>query len=257
MTSVIICLLLSVPVFAESAISASGEKVYFIDNENLCTADERLKVNEALKRVSEKYGMDVTVYDTRYYNGSDIRVYAADKYEELGYQSAPAGGVMLFLATEDRDWVIVETGEAMTAFNSDARDYISEIVVDNYLNNDNFYEAYIRFAELSDEMIGMEQAGTPYKKPFGGLLATAIALFVGVVAGAVYSQSLKSRNKTVRFKAGATDYVRQNSMHVNTSRDFFLYSNVTRTERANSSDSNSGDFSSSSGSSFSGSSGKY
>lgn len=242
-----------VPVFAGDPSDPEVQR--YVDYVGLLTTDEAAKLEQKLDDISGKQGIDVVVVvmpdvPSDY---SDVRVYAADCYEELGYDD---DGVEFFIAPADRDWTIVECGYGMTAFTDDARDYMSDILVDDYLHDNDYYGGFMKYADLANQMLIQAHNGHPFTKPFNTLFALLIAVVVGAIVGGIVAGAEKGKLKTVRFKPEAADYVKGGSMVVNQSRDFFLYSHVSRTEKPKD-NGKSGSFSSSSGGSFSGSSGKY
>ena len=76
-----------------------------------------------------------------------------------------------------------------------------------------------------------------------GAIAESILvwLLVGVVVGAIAASGILvgmvRKNKNVRFQYGAASYVRDNSFHIHSRRDIYLYRKVSKTARASSSSS--------------------
>ena len=58
-----------------------------------------------------------------------------------------------------------------------------------------------------------------------------IAVCISVVVGFIGSGIMKSKLTSVRYQSGAADYMVPDSFKLNDSRDVYLYSNVTKTER--------------------------
>lgn len=62
-----------------------------------------------------------------------------------------------------------------------------------------------------------------------------IALAIGLVITLIIMTVMKSKLKTVKAKANASDYVRPGSMVLTRDLDIYLYRNVTRTKKQNNS----------------------
>lgn len=82
---------------------------------------------------------------------------------------------------------------------------------------------------------------------------------IGFVIAVIISVVMRSGMKTVRMKPDAADYMKSGSLHINKSRDMFLYNHVTRTAKPKeeSSDGGSSTHTSSSGETHGGSSGSF
>ena len=64
------------------------------------------------------------------------------------------------------------------------------------------------------------------------VIAVCISVVVGIIIGFIGSGIMKSKLKSVSYQSGAADYVVPDSFKLNDSRDVYLYSTVTKTERA-------------------------
>ena len=96
-------------------------------------------------------------------------------------------------------------------------------------------------------------------EPFAVGINLLIALAVGLVAGLLVTGNMRRKLKTVRKQDWAASYVRQGSMNVTRSNDFYLYSTVSKSAKPKNEDNNGGSstHTSSSGDTFGGSSGKF
>lgn len=63
-----------------------------------------------------------------------------------------------------------------------------------------------------------------------------VGIIVGIILGIISSTAIllgmRRANKPVKFQYGAANYVRNNSLHIDTRRDIFLYRRVSKTRRA-------------------------
>lgn len=64
------------------------------------------------------------------------------------------------------------------------------------------------------------------------IIAVCISVVVGIIIGFIGSGIMKSKLTSVRYQSGAADYVVPDSFKLNDSRDIYLYSTVTKTERS-------------------------
>ena len=60
------------------------------------------------------------------------------------------------------------------------------------------------------------------------IIAVCISVVVGIIIGFII---MKSKLASVRYQSGAADYMVPDSFKLNDSRDVYLYSTVTKTER--------------------------
>ena len=63
------------------------------------------------------------------------------------------------------------------------------------------------------------------------VIAVCISVVIGIIIGFIGSGFMKSKLKSVSYQSGAADYVVPDSFKLNDSRDVYLYSTVTKTER--------------------------
>ena len=95
------------------------------------------------------------------------------------------------------------------------------------------------------------------KEPLS-LIWIPISIAVGVCLSFIIVGNMKSKLKTVRFQAAASNYMKNGSLNITESRDLFLYNTVTRTAKPkNNSSSGSSTHTSSSGSTHGGGGGKF
>lgn len=63
------------------------------------------------------------------------------------------------------------------------------------------------------------------------IIAVCISVVIGIIIGFIGSGIMKSKLTSVRYQSGAADYMVPDSFKLNDSRDVYLYSTVTKTER--------------------------
>ena len=218
----------------------------FIDYVGVLTPEEAAAVTEKLDEVSESRQFDTVIVIVPALDGRSARLYAADFYEEYGYGYGTGNdGIILLQAVEARDYGFATTGKGLSVFTESAQDTLEDAFVP-YLRNDDYFRAYMAFAEGVDKAFAMQKTGF-----------VILSLVIGLIVALIVTGVMRSQLKSVKPQKFANLYIRQGSMAVTDMRDYFLYKHTTRTMRSSSSSGGGSGFSSSSGSSFSGRSGKY
>ena len=162
---------------------------------------------------------------------------------------------------EDSDWHVSTTGYGITAVTDAGLKYMSNEFVP-LLSDGDYAEAFDTFADLCDSFITQAKTGDPYdshnlpKEPFNFVVNLLVCLAIGFVVALIYTSKLKSELITVRKQVKADSYVTPGSLQLTGSRDLFLYTQVIKTERAQSGGGSS-THTSSSGTTHGGGGGKF
>ncbi len=141
--------------------------------------------------------------------------------------------------------VIATHGYAIEAFTDAGQEYIME-QVKPYLSDGDYNEAFQMFAMECDDFIMQADEAEPYdvgnlpKEPFDVGANLLIALAVGLVAGVLITGNMRRKLKTVRKQDQAASYVRQGSMKVTRSNEYYLYSTVSKSAKPKNEDSGGG-----------------
>ena len=256
--AVVICFSAAIPVCAEESLSR------LMDNADLLTDSEETSLLSQLDNISEKQEMDIVVVTTDNLEGYTPQEYADNVFDYCGYGIGDnRDGLLLLVSIEDNDWHISTSGYAITAFTDAGREYMSEQFLP-YLSDGEYYKAFSTYADLCDQFITQAKTDEPYdvgnlpKEPFKIWFNVLIALGIGFVFAIIVVLYMKSKLKSVRFQPAATSYVRNGSMNITQSGDFFLYSHLDRRARPKDNDSGgSSTHTSSSGSTHGGGGGKF
>jgi len=242
-------------------VMAAAHPARLVDDANLLSASEKSELTALLDEISERHQVDVVVVTVNSLGGKSPRAFADDYYDYNGYRE---DGVLLLIAMDTRDYWISTSGYGITAFTDAGIDYIEDAFLTD-LSEGDYASAFETYAELCDEFITEARSGKPYddgnmpKSPFPWGQNLLISLAVGFLIAFIATAIMRSKLKTVRSKAGATDYVRDGSFRVTRSLDFFLYRTVSRRARPKNDSSSGGSstHSSSSGRSHGGGGGKF
>lgn len=256
--AVVICFSAAIPVCAEESLSR------LMDDADLLTDSEETSLLSQLDNISENQEMDIVVVTTDSLEGYTPQEYADNVFDYCGYGIGDnRDGLLLLVSIEDNDWHISTSGYAITAFTDAGREYMSEQFLP-YLSDGEYYKAFSTYADLCDQFITQAKTDEPYdvgnlpKEPFKIWFNVLIALGIGFVFAIIVVLYMKSKLKSVRFQPAASSYVRNGSMNVTQSGDFFLYSHLDRRARPKDNDSGgSSTHTSSSGSTHGGGGGKF
>lgn len=273
-----------IPVFLASVLAVSGttgfsvgvfsENVYASEEANtqrladfadLLDADQKEELEVKLDQISENYDCDVVVDIEESIDGMDPTAYADDFFDYNDYgMGNDKSGILFMLTMSERKWAISTHGEAISIFTDAGQEYITDNIV-SYFSDGDYYEGFTQFADLCEKFIVQAQSGEPYDTgnlpeeeiPF--YISFLIALVIGFVIALIVSLVMRSGMKTVHMKPDAADYMKAGSLHINRSRDMFLYHHVTRTEKPKNDNSGGGSstHTSSSGETHGGSSGSF
>lgn len=217
-----LCLTLVFPAFA-------AESSRLIDDADILSDSEEEEILEKLDDLSDAYDADFIIITMETLDGYDIDYYAEYVYEELEYgQGDDNSGLMLFMAMEEREYWIYPHGECCDTFSESTCDNIGNRI-EQYLSEDEFAEAFEAFADA---------CRSQYEFPAGKNLI--ICLVIGLVVALIATGIMRGKLKTVRKQDTANQYTKSGSMRITQSTDLFLYRNVTRTRKAQSSSGGSG-----------------
>ena len=249
-----------------TSVSAS-EFLPLFDEPDLLTDAEETALIAKLEQIAEAEQMEVVVAAFSTIDGASPMEYADDFYDYNGYgYGENRDGLILIVVMDTRDWWISTRGTAITAFTDAGIEYIGDQITP-YLAEGDYHGAFTAFADQCKTFMVQAKTGDPFdvhnlpkppKEPFNTGMALVIAVVGGLVIGLIYTGKLKGQLTSVQAQRAASGYVKQNSLNVTNSRDFFLYRNVTRTEKADDADDGgSSTHTSSSGATHGGGGGKF
>lgn len=219
----LICILLVVLLLLGLSVTAFAALNPVVDNAGILTEEENYQLIQMLAPYGNKTIQIVTVESLE---GENIEVYAENCAENTGV------GVLCVVAVQDRKWCITTSPAYEGAIDGYVIDEISALCVP-YLSNDDYYGAFTVFAEecgyylegYEPNVPGGDSSDSEGMDFFGRFL---ICLVIGLAAGGITAGIMAGKNRSVRPKHSAVEYIRSGSMNVNVSRDIFLYHHVSR-----------------------------
>lgn len=226
----LVCLSLTVPAFAASVDDVDSR---VLDLAGLLTSGEEQKLEQRLDGIGDEYGIYISIVTLGNSYSSDIEAFTENMFFSNGFgRGENEDGILLVIDMSTREWAIFANGLCEEAIsNSDIQD-IGDAMLDD-LSNGNYAEAFHIFADRSEDFLYNHTH-------FNWLLWVVVALVVGLVVALIVTSILRGQLKSVRYRATATDYVKPGSMHLNISRDLFLYRTVSRRPRPKSTSGSSG-----------------
>lgn len=251
-TVLVICLACVMPAAAEFANPAVTDKAGYLTDEQFSD------ITKKLDEIRGKYNFDVSVYIEENMSGDSAMETADDIFDYDGYGAGAAkDGIMLYLSASPRKYWFTTHAYGEHVFNSNGLNYLENNVLP-YLKDDDYYNAFVVYADKTEELLAMAVSGTPYNESEDGWMFT-LCVIVGalgiplIVAFAAMKSKLRKMNTAVGQNY-ASNYVKNGSFNLVNSRDIFLYSSVTKSERVESS---SDSHTSSSGERHGGTGGSY
>jgi uncharacterized protein len=242
----IVAVLLLLVICCAIPVSASDDHPLLVDQAEVLSSEEAIRVEKALQEVSDRYHVDVVVVTVESLGGLSAMAYADDYFDYMGYGVGPdRDGILLLISMEYNDWCISTSGLCLDRFDDAGLDQVEEAILPNLRVRD-FEGAFLSYANACDEVMDFDIVTNL-------LIAVAIGLVTALIVTAVFKSQLKS----VRSQSGAANYMKPGSMNVSRANDIYLYKNVSRRPKPQNNGSGGGSHRSSSGRSHGGRGGKF
>lgn len=253
------------------------------DQAGLMNADQQAILDQKAYELSEAYRMDIVIVTTNSNDGKDVQSYADDFFDENGYGAdKDDSGILLLVSMDTREWAFSTSGNGIYAFTDYSLEVLSEELIP-YLSSGEYYEGFSHYLSCLPTYLDAFQDGKPvdgyasdydpsstedvvyYEEPLTWSDAIIFSSIIGLVVAGISVAVMVFSMNTKRRQSGAGDYLVDNSFQLQTNRDYFLFSNVTKTKRVEENNSNGGSHggggshvhTSSSGRSHGGRSGKF
>ena len=253
------------------------------DQAGLMNADQQAILDQKAYELSEAYRMDIVIVTTNSNDGKDVQSYADDFFDENGYGAdKDDSGILLLVSMDTREWAFSTSGNGIYAFTDYSLEVLSEELIP-YLSSGEYYEGFSHYLSCLPTYLDAFQDGKPvdgyasdydpsstedvvyYEEPLTWSDAIIFSSIIGLVVAGISVAVMVFSMNTKRRQSGAGDYLVDNSFQLQTNRDYFLFSNVTKTKRVEQDNSNGGSHggggshvhTSSSGRSHGGRSGKF
>ena len=248
----VFCLLSALPVYAEF------EQPPITDSVGYLTEEQNKELSARLDKIREQYNFDIVFVSEDRISAYDAQAAADDIYDYNGYgYGENYDGILFYIADSERKYHFSVCGSGETIFNENGLKYLEKMVVP-FLKEDNYYAAVKSYADHTEELLEMAAEGKPFNKRQHSmkyiLCVVAGALLLPLILAYFMMHKKLCAMKTAVKEDYAGNYMKPNSMNLDFSRDIFLYSTVTKTEKPKS---DSGSHTSSSGRSHGGRGGSF
>ena len=239
-------------------VYASFENPSIVDEAGYLMQSELASLTEKLDKVRNEYNFEVAIYTESEMTSDTAEASADDIYDYGGYGAGENDdGIMLYICRDTREYHFTTHGKGREYFNKNGLIYLESKVLP-YLEDDNYYKAFSVYIETADELLSMAKDGNPYNeknlstKYIVGVVL--VCLLTPLLLGFIMMKKKLKKMKTAVENDYAANYIKPGSMNLTTSRDLFLYSRITKTEKPKS---NSGTHTSSSGRTHGGRGGSF
>ena len=221
----LLCAALAVPVFAL-------DQPRFYDEAALLSEADAKALNDKLDALSQQQNFDYAIVTMPALQGNPVDDVAKWYYDNYGIGAGVNhDGVLLLISMEDRDWCICCGGSGNHIINADAKEHISDAMLPD-LSAGNYARAFNTFTDESNAIYEMAKAGETYKAPFPFFSRLLLSLVISLIVALIAVSAMKSNLRSVVKQTAAASYVVPGSLHIEQSTERYLYSNVTRTPRA-------------------------
>ena len=205
------------------------------DEAELLNETEVAQLNSKLESISQKYKAEIRVVTLSSMDGGDIDEFLEYLYDESGFgYGENHDGVLLVVCMDPREYRILSNGFAGEAITSGDIDAIGEAFKSD-LSDGNYADAFDTFADKCEYYLDGHINGFPFNTGKNLLICLGIGLVVALIVTGIWKNQLKS----VRKQSAANAYVKAGTMQITQSGDFFMYRNVTKTQKQSSSSSGS------------------
>ena len=205
------------------------------DEAELLNETEVAQLNSKLESISKKYKAEIRVVTLSSMDGGDIDEFLEYLYDESGFgYGENHDGVLLVVCMDPREYRILSNGFAGETITSGDIDAIGEAFKSD-LSDGNYADAFDTFADKCEYYLDGHINGFPFNTGKNLLICLGIGLVVALIVTGIWKNQLKS----VRKQSAANAYVKAGTMQITQSGDFFMYRNVTKTQKQSSSSSGS------------------
>lgn len=238
---------------------ATAPKV--IDDANLLTAAEESALEQKANALSDAYQMDVVILTVWSLDGKSAETYADDYFDSNGYGIGnDHSGILFLLSMEYRDWYMSTCGDTVYA----VTDYSIQSIFEEiswYLADGRYYEAFNAYLNQLEYYFNAYTQGDPvdgFKDPYEGpgtyypgsyddivyyddpvelvfSVKLLISLAIGGAVGGISIMVMRGQMNTAVAQYGAQSYMKQGTYHLYQHQDIFLYQNISRVRRTQSS----------------------
>jgi len=219
-------------------VYAAFENPSITDGAGYLMQSELTELSKELDNIRNTYDFEVAIYTESDMTSATAEASADDIYDYNGYGAGENDdGIMLYICSDTREYHFTTHGKGLEFFNSNGLAYLESQVLP-HLSEDNYYEAFEAYIDTAAELLEMAKNGEPYNKKNLSITHILFVVLACLIIPLLIAY-LKTKGKLKKMKTAvandcAENYMKPGSMNITFSRDLFLYSHVTRTEKAKS-----------------------
>lgn len=205
------------------------------DSAGYLTKEQNEELSAQLDKIREKYRFDVAFVSEKSLSAYDEQAAADDIYDYNGYGYGESyDGILFYIADSERKYHFSTCGSGEKIFNKNGLAYLEKKIVP-FLKEGDYSTAVKTYADCAEELLEMAAQGKPYNKRQHStkyiLCVIAGAFLLPVFFAFAMMQKKLAKMKTAVKEDNAGNYMKPGSMRLDFSRDIFLYSTVTKTEK--------------------------
>lgn len=219
MKKILIFLFLAL-ILLTTPVAAAPDRL--VDDADLLSMSEEQQIRTQLDDVSWQYDVDIVIVTVNSTDGKSPQAYADDFFDYSGYS---ANGVLLLVDMGGRNWWISTTGSCISTFSGNRIDRLGDRVAAK-LSNGDYSEACREFIDGCESYL----SGAGDTAESGGVQTLLVCAIIGFVIALIVVLVMKSQLKSVR-QQNAGVYEKPGSFRLTRAYELFLYRNVTRTQR--------------------------
>ena len=232
-----------------------------VDNAGLLSPQQEENIRRMADSLSVKYNFDLVIVTERSIGNARAMDYADDFFDYNGYGlGEDRDGCVFLQVTETRDYWFSTSGRGIELLTPTAYSKLQSDTV-KYLSADSPYDAYMGFMLSWEEFLYLDANwGRKYNFFYRyNSVLTSLSWVVAFMIGFIVVGFWKKEMNTALAQTQASGYIVTNSLKFNEKTDQFLYSQVTRSEKPNQTNSSGGGgvHTGSSGRSHGGGGGRY
>ncbi len=207
-----------------SASAANENLPLIIDEEDVLTDEQELKLESRLSELGEKYNMDFVVLINTSTGEKTPTAFADDYFDDNGYgRNDTRDGIILLLSSEKKDITTSTSGSAINSFSDSELEYIEQLLSPQIARGE-YYSALNSFADECDKHISDYLESQKPKYFLYGVIGLCVGLLFAWIKGSKYKGELVS----VVAKGNADDYITPAGLTLAVKEDVFAFSDVSK-----------------------------
>lgn len=238
---------------------SDGRKRFVIDEANIFTPQQEIKLMDMTNEIYSKYGFELVLYttDTKIYK--PIQDFADDYYDYNGYGD---NGMFFMISLDERDYYTSTAGYAINLFDNKKLNRLHNYVLED-LSDDQYYDAFYKYAEEVALSVDAYNNGTAHFIPLSKADASrlikkeAIVFIMAIIIAVVIVKSFEKALNAANKKVEANNNIDYGTFILSHSNDVYVTTQISKIPKSDNNSRGGGSHRSSSGRSHGGGGGKF